>query len=80
MLADVDAMTRKQFAVFRHLLATEEWDYAHFVSIGLDRLQHGFWSHHDPLARPPRPRLAVQVTRSATIIGCLTTRSAGCSS
>ena len=49
MLADVDAMTRKQFAVFRHLLATEDWDYAHFVSIGLDRLQHGFWSHHDPL-------------------------------
>jgi predicted AlkP superfamily phosphohydrolase/phosphomutase len=49
MLADVDAMTRKQFAVFRHLLANEEWDYAHFVSIGIDRLQHGFWSHHDPL-------------------------------
>ena len=48
MLADVDAMTRKQFAVFRHLLANEDWDYAHFVSIGLDRLQHGFWSHHDP--------------------------------
>jgi predicted AlkP superfamily phosphohydrolase/phosphomutase len=49
MLADIDAMTRKQFAVFRHLLANEDWDYAHFVSIGLDRLQHGFWSHHDPL-------------------------------
>jgi predicted AlkP superfamily phosphohydrolase/phosphomutase len=49
MLADVDEMTRKQFAVFRHLLANEDWDYAHFVSIGLDRLQHGFWSHHDPL-------------------------------
>ena len=49
MLADVDEMTRKQFAVFRHLLANEEWGYAHFVSIGLDRLQHGFWSHHDPL-------------------------------
>jgi predicted AlkP superfamily phosphohydrolase/phosphomutase len=48
MLSDVDDMTRKQFAVFRHLLANEEWDYAHFVSIGLDRLQHGFWSHHDP--------------------------------
>jgi predicted AlkP superfamily phosphohydrolase/phosphomutase len=48
MLADVDTMTRKQFTVFRHLLATENWDYAQFVSIGLDRLQHGFWSHHDP--------------------------------
>jgi predicted AlkP superfamily phosphohydrolase/phosphomutase len=49
MLADVDSMTRKQFTVLRHLLRNEEWDYAHFVAIGLDRLQHGFWSHHDPL-------------------------------
>ncbi len=49
LLADIGEMTRKQFAVFRHLLATEEWGYAHFVSIGLDRLQHGFWSDHDPL-------------------------------
>ncbi len=49
MLADVDAMTRKQFTVLRHLLKEEDWDYAQFVSIGLDRLQHGFWSHHDPL-------------------------------
>jgi predicted AlkP superfamily phosphohydrolase/phosphomutase len=48
MLDDANAMTRKQFAVFRHLLETQEWDYAHFVAIGLDRLQHGFWSHHDP--------------------------------
>jgi predicted AlkP superfamily phosphohydrolase/phosphomutase len=49
MLADIDAMTIKQFTVFRHLLANEDWGYAQFVSIGVDRLQHGFWSHHDPL-------------------------------
>jgi predicted AlkP superfamily phosphohydrolase/phosphomutase len=49
LLADIDSMTRQQFAVFRHLLEAEDWDYAHLVSIGLDRLQHGFWSHHDPL-------------------------------
>ncbi len=49
MLADVDTMTRKQFTVLRHLLKNEDWDYAQFVSIGLDRLQHAFWSHHDPL-------------------------------
>ncbi len=49
MLADVNAMTRKQFTVLRHLLQNEDWDYAQFVSIGLDRLQHGFWSHHDRL-------------------------------
>ena len=48
LLADANSMTRKHFAVFRHLLEAEEWDYAHLVSIGLDRLQHGFWSHHDP--------------------------------
>ena len=49
MLADIDTMTRKQFTVLRHLIEREDWDYAHFVAIGLDRLQHGFWSHHDPL-------------------------------
>ena len=49
MRKDADELARKQFTVFRHLLETEEWDYAQIVSIGLDRLQHGFWSHHDPL-------------------------------
>jgi predicted AlkP superfamily phosphohydrolase/phosphomutase len=49
MIADIDEMTRKQFTVFRHLLQNEDWDYAQIVSIGLDRLQHAFWSHHDPL-------------------------------
>lgn len=48
MLSDINEMTRKQFVVLRHFLQNEEWDYAHFVAIGLDRLQHGFWSHHDP--------------------------------
>jgi predicted AlkP superfamily phosphohydrolase/phosphomutase len=49
MLADIDTMTRKQFTVLRHLITNEDWDFAQFVSIGLDRLQHAFWSHHDPL-------------------------------
>jgi len=49
ILADAESMTTKQFTVLRHLLQTEDWDYAHFVAIGLDRLQHAFWSHHDPL-------------------------------
>jgi predicted AlkP superfamily phosphohydrolase/phosphomutase len=49
LLADVDSMTRKQFTVLRHLIEAGDWDYAHFVAIGLDRLQHGFWSHHDHL-------------------------------
>jgi predicted AlkP superfamily phosphohydrolase/phosphomutase len=42
------AMTRAQFQVVRHLLATKEWDYFHFVDIGLDRVHHGFWKYHDP--------------------------------
>jgi predicted AlkP superfamily phosphohydrolase/phosphomutase len=42
------SMSRKQFDLVRHLLKTQEWDYFHFVEIGLDRLQHGFWQFHDP--------------------------------
>ncbi len=42
------AMSRKQFTVVRHFLQHADWDYFHFVEIGLDRMHHGFWSHHDP--------------------------------
>jgi predicted AlkP superfamily phosphohydrolase/phosphomutase len=41
-------MTRTHFKVVRHLLENHEWDYFQFVEIGLDRVQHGFWKHHDP--------------------------------
>ncbi len=41
-------MSRKHFEVVRHFLKTAEWDYFQFVEIGLDRVHHGFWSHHDP--------------------------------
>jgi len=41
-------MSRTQWRVVRHLLANEEWDYFQFVDIGLDRVHHGFWQHHDP--------------------------------
>ena len=41
-------MSRKHFDVIRHFLRGSEWDYFHFVEIGLDRLQHGFWKFHDP--------------------------------
>jgi predicted AlkP superfamily phosphohydrolase/phosphomutase len=42
-------MTRRHFAVIRHLMRTQPWDYFQFVEIGLDRIQHGFWQYHDPL-------------------------------
>ena len=41
-------MSRKQWQVLRWLLTEQEWDYFHFVDIGLDRMQHGFWNYFDP--------------------------------
>lgn len=48
-------MTRKHFEVIRYLMATVDWDYFQFVEIGLDRIHHGFWKHHDPLHRQHEP-------------------------
>lgn len=42
------AMSRKQFEVVRHFVTDSDWDYFHFVEMGLDRLHHGFWEYHDP--------------------------------
>jgi predicted AlkP superfamily phosphohydrolase/phosphomutase len=44
-------MTRKHFAVVRHYIQAVEWDYFEFVEIGVDRMHHGFWKHHDPRHR-----------------------------
>ncbi len=41
-------MSRKQWQVVRWLLKEHEWDYFHFVDIGLDRMHHGFWNYFDP--------------------------------
>ena len=40
-------MSRKQWQVVRWLLKEKEWDYFHFVDIGLDRVHHGFWDSYD---------------------------------
>lgn len=48
-------MTRQHFAAVRHLMVTEPWDYFQFVEIGVDRMHHGFWKHHDPLHRQHEP-------------------------
>lgn len=45
---DILEMTRKHFDVARHFITAEEWDYFQLVEIGLDRIHHGFWKHHDP--------------------------------
>jgi predicted AlkP superfamily phosphohydrolase/phosphomutase len=49
------AMSRKQFQVVRHFMANEDWDYFQFVEIGLDRIHHGFWKHHDETHRFHEP-------------------------
>jgi predicted AlkP superfamily phosphohydrolase/phosphomutase len=45
---EIFSMSRKQWQVVRWLLAEQEWDYFHFVDIGLDRMHHGFWNYFDP--------------------------------
>jgi predicted AlkP superfamily phosphohydrolase/phosphomutase len=44
---EIFAMSRKQWQVVRHLMTNHEWDYFHFVDIGLDRVHHGFWNYYD---------------------------------
>jgi predicted AlkP superfamily phosphohydrolase/phosphomutase len=44
---EIFAMSRKQWQVVRWLLKEQEWDYFHFVDIGLDRVHHGFWNYFD---------------------------------
>lgn len=51
----IHAMTRQHFQVVRHILQTTSWDFLHFVEIGLDRMQHGFWKYHDPQHRLYEP-------------------------
>ncbi len=40
-------MSQKQWKVVHWLLKEQEWDYFHFVDIGLDRMHHGFWNYFD---------------------------------
>jgi len=81
---EIYAMSRKHFAVVRHLLRTADWDYLQFVEIGLDRLQHGFWKYHDPehvLHEPDSPYktvirdyfIATSMRRSAACWNCSAT-------
>jgi predicted AlkP superfamily phosphohydrolase/phosphomutase len=55
LLDEIYAMSRKQFETVRYLMTTREWEYFHFVEIGLDRIHHGFWKYHDPQHRQYEP-------------------------
>lgn len=51
-------MSRKQWELVRWLLRQQEWDYFHFVDIGLDRVQRAFWEYFDrqhPRYQPDSP-------------------------
>jgi len=55
---EIFEMNRKQWKVVRWLLQEQEWDYFHFVDIGLDRMHHGFWNCFDkrhPQYEPGNP-------------------------
>ena len=55
LLSDIYALTDKQFRVARHLLAREPWDFFAVVTMGPDRIQHGFWKYGDPTHRKHVP-------------------------
>src|SRR4051794_31603733 len=44
---EIFKMSEKQWKVVHSLLKEQEWDYFHFVDIGLDRMHHGFWNYFD---------------------------------
>jgi predicted AlkP superfamily phosphohydrolase/phosphomutase len=44
---EIFRMSRKQWEVAHWLLREQEWDYFHYVDIGLDRVHHGFWNYFD---------------------------------
>ena len=55
LLERIYAKTDKHFRVATHLAATRPWDYFMVVEMGVDRMQHGFWSYCDPTHRKYRP-------------------------
>ncbi len=48
LLQQIHDMTRKRFKVLRYLLEEKPWDFFMFVEMGVDRIHHGLWAHHDP--------------------------------
>jgi len=51
LLQQINDMTRKRFKVLRYLLDEKPWDFFMFVEMGVDRIHHGLWAHHDPSHR-----------------------------
>lgn len=47
LLQQIHDMTRKRFKVLRYLLENKPWDFFMFVEMGVDRIHHALWAHHD---------------------------------
>ena len=47
ILKQIYDMTRKRFKVLRYLLENKPWDFFMFVEMGVDRIHHALWAHHD---------------------------------
>jgi len=47
LLMDIYQMTKIHFETIKFLIQNKEWDYCHFVIIGLDRIHHAFWKYYD---------------------------------
>ena len=47
LLAQLYTMAERRFKAFRHMVTTEDWDFAMMVEMGPDRLHHGFWRYGD---------------------------------
>jgi predicted AlkP superfamily phosphohydrolase/phosphomutase len=55
LLRQINDMTRKRFKVLRYLLDNKPWDFFMFVEMGVDRIHHGLWAHHDSSHRNHDP-------------------------
>ena len=51
LLQQIYDMTEKRFRVLRYLMDEKPWDFFMFVEMGVDRIHHGLWAHHDPAHR-----------------------------
>jgi len=56
LLIDIYQMSKVHFNTVKYLIKNKEWDYCHFVIIGLDRLHHAFWKYYDKKHHKYEPR------------------------
>ncbi len=47
LLRDIYEMTRARFNTAVYLTRNKPWDFFMMVEMGIDRIHHGFWRHHD---------------------------------